>query len=86
MTDAYIFDHVRSPRGKGRSNGSLHPVTPIDLATQVLTAVRDRNDLDTSKLDDVIFGCTAPVGEQGSVIPRLALLNADSIKAFRENS
>ncbi|MDH3362547.1 MAG: acetyl-CoA C-acyltransferase, partial [Gammaproteobacteria bacterium] len=62
MTDAYIFDHVRSPRGKGRSNGSLHQVTPIDLATQVLAAVRERNELDTSKLDDVIFGCTAPVG------------------------
>ncbi len=77
MTDAYIFDHVRSPRGKGRSNGALHEVTPIDLAAQVLTAVRERNDLDTSKLDDVVFGCTAPVGEQGSVIPRLAVLNAD---------
>ena len=77
MTDAYIFDHVRSPRGKGRANGSLHEVTPIELATQVLESIRDRNDLDTSKLDDVVFGCVAPVGEQGSVIPRIAVLNAD---------
>ena len=77
MTDAYIFDHVRSPRGKGRANGSLHEVTPIELATQVLESIRDRNDLDTSKLDDVVFGCVAPVGEQGSVIARTAILNAD---------
>lgn len=76
MTDAYIYDHVRSPRGRGRPNGSLHEVTPVDLASQVLATLRDRNDLDTSKLDDVIMGCTAPVGEQGSVIPRTALLNA----------
>jgi acetyl-CoA C-acetyltransferase len=77
MTDAYIFDHVRSPRGKGRANGSLHEVTPIELATQVLKSIRDRNGLDTSKLDDVVFGCVAPVGEQGSVIARTAILNAD---------
>ena len=77
MTDAYIYDHVRSPRGRGRSNGSLHEVTPIDLASQVLRSLRDRNELDTSNVDDVIFGCTAPVGEQGSVIARSAVLNAD---------
>jgi len=77
MTDAYIYDHVRSPRGRGRANGSLHEVTPVDLTAQVLAQLRDRNDLDTSKLDDVIMGCTAPVGEQGAVIARTALLNAD---------
>lgn len=76
MTDAFIYDHVRSPRGRGRSNGSLHEVTPIDLASQVLASLRDRNNLDTSKLDDVIMGCVSPVGEQGSVIPRTAVLNA----------
>jgi len=81
MTDAYIFDHVRSPRGRGRANGSLHEVTPVDLTSQVLAQLRDRNDLDTSKLDDVVLGCTAPVGEQGAVIARTALLNAD----FAEN-
>jgi len=77
MTDAYIFDHVRSPRGRGRSNGALHEVRPIDLAAQVLASLRDRNELDTSKVDDVVFGCVMPVGEQGSCVARLAVLNAD---------
>jgi acetyl-CoA C-acetyltransferase len=77
MTDAYIYDHVRSPRGRGRADGALHEVTPVDLTTQVLAQLRDRNELDTSKLDDVVLGCTAPVGEQGAVIARTALLNAD---------
>jgi acetyl-CoA C-acetyltransferase len=77
MADAYIFDHVRSPRGRGKSSGSLHPVTPIELLTQVLEAVRDRNELDTSKLDDVVIGCVAPVGEQGSNVARVAALNAN---------
>jgi len=77
MADAYIFDHVRSPRGRGKSSGSLHQVTPIELLTQVLESIRDRNHLDTSKLDDVVVGCVAPVGEQGSNVARVAALNAD---------
>jgi len=77
MADAYIYDHVRSPRGRGRSNGSLHEVTPVELLTQVLEAVRDRNELDTSRLDDVVMGCVSPVGEQGACIARTAVLNAD---------
>ena len=77
MTDAYIFDHVRSPRGRGRANGSLHEVTPVNLGAQVLGSLRDRNDLDTSRVDDVVFGCVSPVGEQGSCIARMAVLNAD---------
>lgn len=77
MADAYIFDHVRSPRGRGKSSGSLHQVTPIELLTQVLEAIRDRNELDTSYLDDVVMGCVAPVGEQGSNVARVAVLNAD---------
>lgn len=76
MTDAYIYDHVRTPRGRGRSDGSLHEITPISLTTQVLQAVRDRNDLDTSLVDDVVYGCVSPVGEQGAVLPRVAALNA----------
>jgi len=76
MTEAYIYDHVRSPRGRGKPNGSLHAITPIDLASQVLGVLRDRNDLDTSLLDDVILGCVAPVGEQGADIARIAALNA----------
>ncbi|NOR20354.1 MAG: acetyl-CoA C-acetyltransferase [Xanthomonadales bacterium] len=77
MTEAYIFDHVRSPRGRGKANGSLHPITPIELASQVLGALRDRNELDTSLVDDVVLGCVAPVGEQGADIARIAVLNAD---------
>ena len=76
MTDALIFDHVRTPRGRGRPDGALHEVPAIGLATQVLQAVRDRNSLDTSAVDDVVLGCVSPVGEQGSCIGRVAALNA----------
>jgi len=77
MTEAFIYDHVRSPRGRGKPDGSLHSITPINLASQVLAAIRDRNGLDTSLVDDVILGCVAPVGEQGADIARIAALNAD---------
>jgi acetyl-CoA C-acetyltransferase len=77
MTEAYIYDHVRSPRGRGKVGGSLNSITPMDLTTQVLSALRDRNDLDTSILDDVILGCVAPVGEQGANIARVAAINAN---------
>ena len=77
MADAYIFDAVRTPRGKGRKDGSLHEITALSLATQVLEALRDRNGLDTSVVDDVVLGCVAPVGEQGSDIARTAVLCAD---------
>ena len=76
MTEAYIYDHVRSPRGRGKSDGSLHAITPINLASQVLASLRDRNDLDTSLVDDVVLGCVAPVGEQGADIARIAVLDA----------
>jgi len=77
MTPVYIYDHVRSPRGRGRANGSLHSVTPIELATQVLRSIRDRSALDTRLVDDVVFGCVTPHQEQGSNIGRVAALNAD---------
>ncbi len=77
MTEAYIYDHVRSPRGRGKPNGSLHAITPINLAGQVLSSLRDRNGLDTSLVDDVVLGCVAPVGEQGADIARIAVLEAD---------
>jgi acetyl-CoA C-acetyltransferase len=77
MTDAYIYDHVRTPRGRGKSDGSLHEITPIQLAAQTLQALRDRNGLDTSLIDDVVLGCVTPVGEQGSDIARVAVLVAD---------
>ena len=76
MAEAYIFDAVRTPRGKGKKDGSLHEITALSLATQVLENLRDRNGLDTSQVDDVILGCVSPVGEQGADIARTAVLNA----------
>jgi acetyl-CoA C-acetyltransferase len=76
VRQAYIYDAVRTPRGRGNAKGSLHEVTAISLATQVLQALRDRNNLDTSLIDDVILGCVAPIGEQGANIARVAALNA----------
>ena len=77
MTDCFVYDTVRTPRGKGKKDGALHEVTALELATQALRAVRDRNHLYTSKVDDVVFGCVDPVGEQGSNIARIAVINAD---------
>ena len=90
MPDAYIFDHVRTPRGKGKKDGSLHEVTPIRLAAQMLEAIRDRNKgLDTREVEDVILGCVTPVGEQGTNIARAAVLVAgydESVPAFRSTA
>jgi acetyl-CoA C-acetyltransferase len=60
MPDAFIYDHVRSPRGRGKPDGALHEVTALNLAAQTLAAVRDRNNLDTRELDDVVLGCVDP--------------------------
>ena len=76
MTEAYIYDAVRTPRGKGKSDGSLHEITPVDLAAQVLAAVRDRNNIDSAEIEDVAMGCVSPVGEQGAVITRTAIWQA----------
>jgi acetyl-CoA C-acetyltransferase len=76
MTDAFIFDAVRTPRGKGRSSGALHGNTPISLAITALQALRERNQLDTSFVDDVILGCVEPAGEQGANIARVAVIAA----------
>ncbi len=77
MADAYIFDAVRTPRGRGKSDGSLHEVTALNLATGVLKSIRDRSNLDTSLVDDVVFGIVSPTREQGSDLARIAVLNAD---------
>jgi acetyl-CoA C-acetyltransferase len=76
MTDAFILDAVRSPRGRGRPDGSLHSITPIQLAAQTLAALAERTGVDTSKIDDVVLGCVTPVGEQGADIARIAALTA----------
>ena len=76
MPEAYIYDAVRTPRGRGKADGALHEVTPVELAATALRAVRDRNGLDTAGVDDVILGCVEPVGEQGAVIARTAVVVA----------
>jgi acetyl-CoA C-acetyltransferase len=76
MTDAYLYDHVRTPRGKGRPDGKLHEISAVSLASQTLQALRDRNALDTTQVEEVILGCVAAVGEQGGNIARIATLNA----------
>lgn len=77
MRDAYIYDHVRTPRGKGRSDGALHEITAVEVAATPLRALADRNGLDTRLIDDVVYGCAQPVGEQGGNIGRAALLAAN---------
>ncbi len=77
MPEAYIYDHVRTPRGRGKPDGSLHEVTALRLAETVLRAIQDRNDLDTRLVDDVVLGCVDPVGEAGGDIARAAALVAD---------
>lgn len=76
MQDVFIFDHVRTPRGKGRPDGALHEIPPVQLVTQVLKALRSRNELDTGLLDDVVIGCAQPVSEQGGVLARAAVISA----------
>ena len=76
MPSALIFDAVRTPRGKGKKDGSLHQATPVWLLNNLLTALQQRNDLDTSLVDDVVLGCVTPVGEQGADIARTAVLDA----------
>ena len=76
MAEAFIYDAVRTPRGRGKSDGSLHDVQPVQLLTSVLRELRDRNQLDTSLIDDVIMGCVTPIGEQGADIARTAALEA----------
>ena len=76
MQEAFIYDHVRTVRGKGKPDGALHEVTPTRLGVQVLEALRDRNELDTADVDDVVFGCVSPVGEQGADIARTCVLQS----------
>ncbi len=73
---AFIYDAVRTPRGKGKKDGSLHGTTPLELAATALRAIRERHQLDTALVDDVVLGCVTPVGEQGACIARIAVLAA----------
>ncbi len=76
MTEAYVFDAIRTPRGKGKKDGSLHEVKPVNLLAGVLTELQRRNDFDTAQIDDVVMGVVSPVGEQGSDIAKVAALKA----------
>jgi acetyl-CoA C-acetyltransferase len=76
MSNAYVFDAIRTPRGKGKKDGSLYEVKPINLLTGLLQALQTRHDFDTSAVDDVVMGVVSPVGEQGSVIAKVAALKA----------
>ncbi len=77
MTDAFIYDHVRTPRGRGKADGALHEVTALELARQALVGIKERNKLDPVLVEDVVLGCVDPVGEAGSDIARAAALAAD---------
>jgi acetyl-CoA C-acetyltransferase len=76
MSDAFVYDAIRTPRGKGKKDGSLHEVKPVNLLAGLLTELQRRNDLDTAAVDDVVMGVVSPVGEQGSVLPKVAALKA----------
>ncbi|MEO1537346.1 MAG: acetyl-CoA C-acetyltransferase [Pseudomonadota bacterium] len=77
MRDAYIYDAVRSPRGKGRPDGSLHEVTPVKLSADMLNAIKDRNNLTGDEIEDVIWGNATQVKEQGGCLARTAVLASD---------
>ncbi len=76
MTEVFIYDHVRTPRGRGKKDGSLHEVPSVRLAAKTLEAIRDRNGLDTATVDDIIMGCVDPVMDAGAVIPKAAAFEA----------
>ncbi|TCB60353.1 acetyl-CoA C-acetyltransferase [Acinetobacter terrae] len=76
MSEAYIIDAIRTPRGKGKKDGSLHQVKPITLLTTLLNELKDRHQLDTSKVDDIVLGCVTPIGDQGADIAKTAAIAA----------
>jgi len=76
MSEAFIFDAIRTPRGKGKASGALYEVKPIDLTVGLMKALQTRNHLDTSRVEDVLMGCVTPVGDQGACLPKVAALVA----------
>ena len=77
MTEAYIYDTIRSPRGRGKSDGALHEMSSVKLSATILKALKTRNHLDTSIIEDVIWGNATQVGEQGGCLARSAVLLGD---------
>ena len=82
MSEAFVYDAIRTPRGKGKKDGSLHEVKPVNLLAGLLTRLQARNGFDTAKVDDVVMGVVSPVGEQGSVIAKVASAQACRSTAF----
>ena len=76
MTEAYVYDAIRTPRGKGKKDGSLYEVKPVSLLAGLLTELQQRNGFDTAAVDDVVMGIVSPIGDQGSVLPKVAALKA----------
>ncbi|WP_312536994.1 acetyl-CoA C-acetyltransferase [Acinetobacter variabilis] len=76
MSEAYIIDAIRTPRGKGKKDGSLHEVKPISLLTTLLNELKERHNLDTSQVDDIVLGCVTPIGDQGADIAKTAAIAA----------
>ena len=74
MSEAFVYDAIRTPRGKGKKDGSLHEVKPVNLLADLLSELQRRNQLDTAAVDDVVMGVVSPIGEQGSVLPKVAAL------------
>ncbi|MFW5659521.1 MAG: acetyl-CoA C-acetyltransferase, partial [Bacteroidota bacterium] len=88
MNTAYIYDAVRTPRGKGKASGTLHKVTPVQLVVNLLKALQKRNNLDTSKINDMALGCVTQIKEQGGNVAKACTQNAgydDSVAAYTLN-
>lgn len=88
MTEAYLYDAIRTPRGRGKSNGALHATPAVDLLVALLQCLQQRHDLNTAEVDDVVLGCVTPIGEQGADIARLAVLCAgwdERVPGLQEN-
>lgn len=87
-TDAYIFDAIRTPRGRGKASGSLYEVKPVDLLADLLESLHDRNDFDTAAVDDVVMGCVTQIGDQGACVAKASVSKAgwdDDVAAFTLN-
>ena len=88
ITESFIYDTIRTPRGRGKKTGSLHEVKPVTLASDLLRTLQKRNELDTSQVDDVVFGCVSPVGDQGGNVAKTAVMTAgwdQKVSAFQQN-
>jgi len=83
MTEAYVFDAIRTPRGKGKKDGSLYEVKPVTLLAGLLTDLQQRHQFDTAQVDDVVMGVVSPVGDQGAVLPKVAALKPAGTSSAR---